>query len=672
MTDIFISYCREDQATARRYADALAREGFSVWWDQTINVGEEFDAVTESALEDARAVVVLWSKQSVNSRWVRAEATQAQANRSLVPVMIEDCKRPIMFELTHTADLVGWSGDTTEPRWRTFADGLRRFIGKATGSSAGAPIAPTAPHRPQRAPRRLAAWAGVAAGLLAVAAGVYWFLNERGTGVQGIASPDKSIAVLPFRSFSADAEQEYFADGLTEEILNALARVADLKVTARTSSFAFKDKAEDLKAVGKALGVAHVLEGSVRRSGDQLRITAQLIGTDTGFHLWSKTYDRPARDIFAVQDDIARSVAGALQVTLGVGVGEQPGMTRNIEAYEAWLAARGVTYTGLQSMRQHIQLLQRAVELDPDFAQPWWDLSAAYSSALSGTPADAAERQQKADAAFAEYRRLLPDSPRIHERLAEDAIEAGQLIAAAKHYEAAAEAARKLSSGKPEPLYILGQGKTPIGFPDIVGRPRESVALFEQAKARDPLNEVVSLWLAYLYGTVGDFPAAFAEFERSASLGTDARRIGLALGIAMATRDRQQLLRWLDVAIAAEQKTGGDFYSRLKTLLDKPEAALAFLRARVSKHPASAAYRAHWFAWFGDYDTALEALRSGLEPGARYALLWAMWDPGLAEVRKLPGFKQLVRDAGLVDYWRKYGWGDYCKPIEGSDDFQCQ
>ena len=227
-------------------------------------------------------------------------------------------------------------------------------------------------------------WAALAAAALAIAAVVPWYLHE-GRPRPASAAVDRSIAVLPFENFSADADQDHFADGLTEEILNSLARIPDLQVTARTSAFAFKGKAEDLKAVGRTLGVAHVLEGSVRRSGDQLRITAQLINADTGYHLWSQTYDRPLTDIFTIQDDIAHSVAGALQVTLGVGVGREPGMTRNIEAYEAWLAARGVTFTGLQSMRQHIELLQQAVALDPAFAQPWWDLSKAYSSVLSGT-----------------------------------------------------------------------------------------------------------------------------------------------------------------------------------------------------------------------------------------------------------------------------------------------
>jgi len=135
LTDIFVSYSREDQPVARRFAENFEREGFSVWWDQALSPGEAFDQVTEQALEEARAVVVLWSKTSVNSRWVRAEATQANANNRLLPVMIEACRRPIMFELTHTADLSSWNGDGHDPAWQTFVASVRRFVERraATG-----------------------------------------------------------------------------------------------------------------------------------------------------------------------------------------------------------------------------------------------------------------------------------------------------------------------------------------------------------------------------------------------------------------------------------------------------------------------------------------------------------------------------------------------------------
>jgi len=150
MSDIFLSYNREDQAIARRFAVAFEREGFSVWWDATLHSGEAYDQVTEKALEEARAVVVLWSKKSVDSRWVRAEATTADRNGTLVPVMIEACRRPIMFELTHTADLSNWKGDANDPLWRAYVADVRRFVERAgpltatsstaQGSTTAAPV----------------------------------------------------------------------------------------------------------------------------------------------------------------------------------------------------------------------------------------------------------------------------------------------------------------------------------------------------------------------------------------------------------------------------------------------------------------------------------------------------------------------------------------------------
>jgi hypothetical protein len=134
MPEIFLSYARDDQEVARRFAQGFEREGLGVWWDQALNPGEAFDQVTEAALASASAVVVLWSKTSVSSRWVRAEATQANATNRLVPVMIEPCTRPIMFELTHTADLSHWKGKPDDPAWQGFITGLRRFIERRTGT----------------------------------------------------------------------------------------------------------------------------------------------------------------------------------------------------------------------------------------------------------------------------------------------------------------------------------------------------------------------------------------------------------------------------------------------------------------------------------------------------------------------------------------------------------
>ncbi len=159
MADVFVSYSRDDRKTAQQFATGLEREGFGVWWDQAIHAGEAFDRAIEQALVESQAVVVLWSRRSVESDWVRAEATQARATRRLVPVTIEPCKRPVIFEPIHTADLTGWSGDVTDPRWRTFVDDLRRTIGQARqdpGLAQQGPVAAPASRNgraPQGCPR---------------------------------------------------------------------------------------------------------------------------------------------------------------------------------------------------------------------------------------------------------------------------------------------------------------------------------------------------------------------------------------------------------------------------------------------------------------------------------------------------------------------------------------
>lgn len=195
-------------------------------------------------------------------------------------------------------------------------------------------------------------------------------------------APDKSIAVLPFTNMSADAENEYFADGITEEILNALAQVRDLRVAGRTSSFSFKGRNVDLRVIGEQLNVRTVLEGSVRRSGKRVRITAQLINVADGYHLWSERYDREIEDVFAVQDEIAAAIAERMKTTLvgdnGLAKGQR--YTDNIDAYEAYLKGRALLYRRGTAIKQGIAMIEKALSLDANYGLAWAGLADAYTA----------------------------------------------------------------------------------------------------------------------------------------------------------------------------------------------------------------------------------------------------------------------------------------------------
>lgn len=189
----------------------------------------------------------------------------------------------------------------------------------------------------------------------------------------------KSIAVLPFVNMSSDEEQEYFSDGLTEELLNVLARGKEMRVIGRTSSFQFKGKNEDLREIGRKLNVSHILEGSVRRAGDKVRITAQLIDSNDGAHLWSRTFDRALDDIFAVQDEIAKAVVNALQVEL-LGDTQTPVSLRNAEAYDLYLKGLSARrLPGPENMQKALEHFEQSLELDQEFAVSWQQLAASYA-----------------------------------------------------------------------------------------------------------------------------------------------------------------------------------------------------------------------------------------------------------------------------------------------------
>ena len=678
MADVFVSYSRDDRKIAQQFATGLERDGFSVWWDQAIRAGETFDRVTEKALEEARAVVVLWSRRSVESDWVRAEATQARATRRLVPVMIEPCRRPVIFELVHTADLAGWSGDATDPRWRTFIDDLRRTTGEARQDPALAQQRPVAAAAGRKGARRGVAL-GIGAALLAAAGLAYWALFPRNGSVEptaatastpavSVAQNGVTLAVLPFANLSADPAQDYFSDGLTEEIINRLARIPALRLTGRTSSFSFKGRNEDLRQIGAKLGVEQLLEGSVRRDGEQLRVTAQLIRAEDGTQQWSKTYDRSLSSVFAVQDEIAKDVAQALSVKLDVGtLNLAQGGTTNVEAYDRYLQWRDFRLSERRDpaeARRMVQQLREAVALDPGFVLAWDGLAQSLTRlANRAQPAEAAQLRAEAAAAHARVAALAPDSWIVQRERAYALFAEGKFAEAI----AVAKAIMESSPRSWEHTYPY----TNLIF--AVGRLEETVRIIDELKAIEPLAMFWSRDQQWNLTALRRYDDAEAEYQRSKTLDGNHAQPEYNRFLRLLSREDTDPQALRDQYRLMQDSVGGAFSNYLRefapVLGDRPRMLEVLRRAVVAQPSLLIAEGADAL---GDADLALAALRSKLNGRSdHYEDYWALWTAPYSALRTLPGYKALIRETGLADYWRQTGdWGDVCRPV-GDDDFEC-
>ncbi len=335
MSRIFLSYARDDVDAARQLAEGISQAGHDVWWDHNLHGGSRFDTEIDRALKNAEAVVVLWSEASVGSAWVKDEAGEGRDSGRLVPVSIGSAKPPLGFRQFQTIDLGAWDGHGRPQALDELLDG----IGRTCGSDA----------------------------------------RQEKPGASETAKPriTASICVLPFVNMSGEPEQEYFSDGISEDITTDLSKVSALEVVARNTAFSFKGQNPNVQEVAKQLAVSHVLEGSVRKAGGRIRINAQLIDGITGKHLWADRYDRDLTDIFAIQDEISKAIVDALKVKLlptEKKAIENRGTT-NVDAYNLYLMARQHWIGGPQGNPRRedavVRLCQQATLLDPQYVQAW-------------------------------------------------------------------------------------------------------------------------------------------------------------------------------------------------------------------------------------------------------------------------------------------------------------
>ena len=396
---VFISYASADNSIANAVCSALEREGVKCWIaPRDVTPGELYAANIVHAIDTTRVIVLVLSQRAADSAHVLREVERACSKRHpILSFRIDQAPLPEGLEyFLNTSQWLDASATGVDRALPRLVDAVKGALGKhaaAARVNQSPPVNTTARWRPRYMIVALAVI--IAAALSYFVADKLW-LSKRvdpqkalveaapaspADSSDVLAIPHKSIAVLPFADMSAEKNQEYMSDGIAEEVLNLLAQVPDLKVIARTSSFAFKGQNIEIAEIAKKLNVAHVLEGSVRTSGNQLRITVQLIRASDSTHLWSEKYDRPLNDIFTVQDEIANAVVQALRIRLAGGtLSRREGGTQSFEAYRLYLrATKAINQNTRESLDAAEEYAEEAIKLDPHYGGAWDMLAAVVS-----------------------------------------------------------------------------------------------------------------------------------------------------------------------------------------------------------------------------------------------------------------------------------------------------
>ncbi|WP_052633581.1 TIR domain-containing protein [Pseudoxanthomonas suwonensis] len=448
MADIFVSYSRQDRTRVAPLVAALEAQGWSVWWDPEITPGEEFDSLIARELDAARSLIVVWTPQSVDSRWVRGEARDAADRGVLVPVRFDHAKLPIDFRALHATDLDGWNGDRRHAAFLSLCKALEAKLGAGTHAAA-----------------------------------------------EGGKSDRIGICVMPFLNMSNVADTEYFSDGIADEILNLLAKLPKLKVASRTSSFNYKGRQVSIPTVARELGVGVVLEGTVRRVGDRVRITAQLIEAESDSYLWSETYDRDMKDVFAIQDDIAQSIVKALQVTLTPGERRalQVVATTDPVAYDFYLRGRRYMYSMAKRDYEHaIRMFEQAIQIDNLYALAYAGMADAYSQIYRYADASA-ENVAQAKRASEQALVLDPQSAEAHASRGLALLIDGDYAAAQQEFELAAT----LNPNLFEAYLYYGLALS------SQGEHERAAERYQRAMAINPADFQTPMFLAQAYASLG-------------------------------------------------------------------------------------------------------------------------------------------------------------------------
>ncbi len=643
---VFLSYARPDQAQAAKLAQALESRGLDVWWDALIEGGAAFTESIESALDGADAVVVAWSRASVGSDWVRDEAAKGRDQRKLVPVSLDGTEPPLGFRQYQSINLSRWQGDATSAE----VTSLTRAIHAATGA-AGRPAPPvTAPRIGSVGVTRRRLIVAAAGATVAGAAGL-WAWRQGLLGRQAAATGN-SVAVLPFMNLGGDPSQDYFSDGLSEELRATLARNLKLRVMAQASSSRFRDRKDDAKTIAAKLGVAYLLDGSVRRSGNVLRITADLIEGASGFSRWSQTFDRVMEDIFAIQSEIADTVARALMARVAdddagpqAGAASAPrvaaGSTSSVAAYDAYLRGRALYDLSADETSERAALAQfdAAIAADPGYAAAH-AARARSLTAIANQYGEVAELPALYNAAIAAAHRaieLAPDYAEAYSTLGFTLFQ-GRLDARAAREPF--ERSRQLGSGEATVMARYAQ------YSARVGRDAEATSAIAHALQLDPLNPLIHRAAGAIEYAARRYAESISHARRALEMNPRMSRAHAAIGDALLMLERNADARTEYAAEPVEdfRLTGEAIVERKLGNLAAAQAARAKLVKDLGDRVLYQQAQVH--AQWGEPDAAVARLQQARRIGDS-GLIYLRNDPLLDPLRKDPRFRGLLASIGF-------------------------
>jgi TolB-like protein/Tfp pilus assembly protein PilF len=626
--DIFLSYASQDAAVANTVVAVLENQGIRCWIaPRDVTPGEFYAGSIVHAIDAAKALVLILSANAAISPHVVREVERAASKRHpVISLRLDQAPLPADLEyFLNTSQWLDASGSDANRAMPKLVAAVRAAIEKPASPdvSAVTTVAGTSSRTPYPSDNIRSRYLAVAAGSLvavSIAGLVAYRLWLPGHQVVAPAPavltttpaavtaapviPEKSVAVLPFVDMSEQKDQEYFSDGMSEELIDMLTKIPDLKVPARTSSFYFKGKQATIAEIAKALGVAHVLEGSVRKSGKTLRVTAQLIRMDNGYHMWSQTYDRNVKDIFKVQDEIATAVVEALKAQLlPAQQAARAHRTANTEAYNAYLLGRQFyNQRGDEGFRRALIAYRKAIALDPGYAAAYAGL-AMSEALLADSTADAPSVQQAvADAESAVTR--APDSA--------DSYAARGFVRYYRGWDwsgAEADFMKALALDPSDSTVQVRYG----GLLVALGRLEEAIAATKIAVGLDPLSILAWHRLGRYYIATRQYAAAHEAISRSLEIQPEfaAAQSALATLLLLEGKAAEALVTFGHVSSESSRLSG---VAIAEHTLGHSEESQRALDELIEKHSRDSAFLiAETFAWRGDKEQAFAWLERAYE-----------------------------------------------------------